>query len=134
MGPKATTNNFNFGLASNFCLPHTQYAAKSKNHLNQGSINKTIHFLVQSPSYIPRWVHLVYKTRAKNCHAWATLKLEFEKSRCLGLKKGSVSSHGQAVTGSQCTNEPVHEPKNKRKRWKYCWEKFGRGKYEMEKE
>jgi hypothetical protein len=45
VGPKATTTNFKFGLASHFCLPHTQYAAKKqKNHRNEGSIDKKFFF------------------------------------------------------------------------------------------
>jgi hypothetical protein len=47
---------------------------KTKNHQNQGSIDKKFDFFPQSLSLIPRWVHLMQKTRAKNSHAWAPLK------------------------------------------------------------
>jgi hypothetical protein len=47
---------------------------KTKNHQNQGSIDKKFDFFPQSLSHIPRWVHLVQKTRAKISHAWAPLK------------------------------------------------------------
>jgi hypothetical protein len=42
MGSKATTTNFSFwpSFKFYFCLPHTQYAAKTKNHQNQGPIDK----------------------------------------------------------------------------------------------
>ncbi len=46
---------------------------KTKHHQNQESIDKKIYFLVQSPSQLPRWVHLVQKKQAKNSHAWAPL-------------------------------------------------------------
>jgi hypothetical protein len=46
---------------------------KTKNHQNQGSIDKKFDFFPQSLSHIPRWVHLVPKTRAKKSHAWAPL-------------------------------------------------------------
>jgi hypothetical protein len=47
---------------------------KTKNHQNQGSIDKKFDFFPQSLGHIPRWVHLVQKTRAKNSHAWAPLR------------------------------------------------------------
>jgi len=50
---------------------------KTKNHQNQGSIDKKFDFFPQSLSHIPRWVHFVQKTRAKNSHAWAPLKYMF---------------------------------------------------------
>jgi hypothetical protein len=53
---------------------------KTKNHQNQESIDKKMAFLVQSPSHLPRWVHLVQKTQAKNSHAWAPLKFNGKKS------------------------------------------------------
>ncbi len=46
---------------------------KTKNHQNQGPIEKKFDFFPQSLTHIPRWVHLVQKTRAKNSHAWAPL-------------------------------------------------------------
>jgi hypothetical protein len=36
-------------------------------------MKKKKYFLDQSPSRLPRWVHVVRKTRAENSHAWATL-------------------------------------------------------------
>ena len=48
---------------------------KTKNYQNQGSIDKKFDFFPQSPTHIPRWVYLVQKTRAKNSHAWAPLKV-----------------------------------------------------------
>ncbi len=50
---------------------------KTKNHRNQGSNEKKMFFLYQSRSRLPRWVHVVQKTRAKNSHAWAPLILFF---------------------------------------------------------
>ncbi len=47
---------------------------KTKNHQDQGSLDKKFDFFPQSLSHIPRWVHLVQKTRAKNSHAWAPLR------------------------------------------------------------
>ncbi len=46
---------------------------KTKNHQNQGSIDRKFDFFPQSLTHIPRWVHLVQKTRAKNSDAWAPL-------------------------------------------------------------
>ncbi len=48
---------------------------KTQNHPNQGSIDKKIRFFLQSLCHIPRWVRLVQKTRWKNSHAWAPLKV-----------------------------------------------------------
>ncbi len=48
---------------------------KTKNYQNQGSTDKNFDFFPQSLSHIPRWVHLVQKTRAKNSHAWAPLSM-----------------------------------------------------------
>jgi hypothetical protein len=66
---------FNFGLASKifFVYRILSMRQKTKNHQNQGSIDKKFDFFHQSPTHIPRWVHLVQKTRAKNSHAWAPL-------------------------------------------------------------
>jgi hypothetical protein len=47
---------------------------KTKNDRNQGS-NAKKKFFVLFPSPLPRWVRLVQKTRAKNSHAWAPLKV-----------------------------------------------------------
>ena len=47
---------------------------KTINLLNQGSFDKKIDVFPQTLSHIPRWVRLVQKTRAKNCHAWTPLK------------------------------------------------------------
>ncbi len=69
---------FNFGLASNcfFVYRTLSVRQKTKNHQNQGSIDKKFDFFPQSLRHIPRWVHLVQKTRAKNSHAWAPLKVD----------------------------------------------------------
>jgi hypothetical protein len=66
---------FNFGLALKFFFVYRilSMRQKTKNHQNQGSIDKKFDFFHQSPTHIPRWVHLVQKTRAKNSHAWAPL-------------------------------------------------------------
>jgi hypothetical protein len=53
---------------------------KTKNHQNQGSIDKKFDFFPQSLGHIPRWVHLVQKTRAKNSHAWAPLRCKNDKN------------------------------------------------------
>jgi hypothetical protein len=61
-----------------FCQNHWSLLSmrqKTKNHQNQGSIDKKFDFFPQSPTHIPRWVHLVQKTRAKKSHAWAPLKV-----------------------------------------------------------
>jgi hypothetical protein len=79
---------FNFGLAKIFFyLPHTQYAAKTKNYRNQGSNAKKFLVFLKFPSHIPRWVCFVQKTRAKNSHAWAPLK----------CKKGKNARHHRKV-------------------------------------
>jgi hypothetical protein len=67
---------FNFGLTSNFFLftAHSVCGKKTKNHQNQVSIDKKFDFFPQSLTHIPRWVHLVQKTRANNSHAWAPLR------------------------------------------------------------
>ncbi len=52
---------------------------KTKNHQNQGPIDKKFDFFLESLSHIPRWVHLVQKTRAKNSHAWAPLRAQSVK-------------------------------------------------------
>jgi hypothetical protein len=52
---------------------------KTKKVGNQGSNDKKMHFLVQSLSHIPRWFRLVQKTRAKNSHAWAPLRILYIK-------------------------------------------------------
>ncbi len=67
---------------------------KTKNHQNQGSFDKKFDFFPQSLSHIPRWVHLVEKTRAKNSHAWAPLR--YRRTRLDRPKSGMV---GQALMG-----------------------------------
>jgi len=47
---------------------------KTKNYQNQEPTDKKIKFFSQFLSHLPRWVHLVQKTRAKNSHAWAPLR------------------------------------------------------------
>ncbi len=68
---------FNFGLTSNlfFVYRTLSMRQKTQNHQNQGSIDKKFDFFTQSLTHIPRWVHLVQKTRAKNSHAWAPLSI-----------------------------------------------------------
>jgi hypothetical protein len=50
-----------------------------KNIKIRSQLIKKIKKFSQSLSYryLPRWVHLVQKTRAKNSHAWAPLNLKF---------------------------------------------------------
>ncbi len=48
---------------------------KTINLRNQGSFDKKIDFFPQTLSHIPRWIRLEQKTRAKNSHAWAPLKV-----------------------------------------------------------
>jgi hypothetical protein len=75
MGSKATTTNFYFWPSFKifFVYRTLSMRQKTKNRQNQGSIDKKFDFFHQSLSHIPRWVHLVQKTRAKNSHAWAPL-------------------------------------------------------------
>jgi hypothetical protein len=84
MGSKATTNNFLFGptVASNifFVYRTLSMRQKTQNHRNQGSIDKKIRFFLQSLRHIPRWVRLVQKTRSKNSHAWAPLRLRLREA------------------------------------------------------
>ncbi len=54
------------------------------NYQNQESTDKN-QFFPQSPSHLPRWVHLVQKTRAKNSHAWAPLRYCWHKTRETGV-------------------------------------------------
>jgi hypothetical protein len=49
---------------------------KTINLRNQGSFDKKIDFFPQTLGHIPRWVRLEQKTRAKNSHAWAPLKVD----------------------------------------------------------
>jgi hypothetical protein len=58
---------------------------KTKKYQNQESTDKKIKFLSQSLSYLPRWVYLVQKTRAKNSHAWAPLNMELDLQSLFGL-------------------------------------------------
>jgi hypothetical protein len=71
-------STFNFGLTKIFFLIYRTLSMrqKTKNDQNQGSNAKKIFFWVLFPSVLPRWVRFVQKTRAKNSHAWAPLKLE----------------------------------------------------------
>jgi hypothetical protein len=64
---------------------------KTINLRNQGSFDKKFDFFSQTLSHIPRWVRLVQKTRVKNSHAWAPLRLGCLASRSvknLGLQEG----------------------------------------------
>ncbi len=47
---------------------------RTKNHRNQGSIDKKIRFFSKSLRHMSRWVRFVQKTRSKNSHAWAPLR------------------------------------------------------------
>jgi hypothetical protein len=69
---------FNFDLASNFIFVYRtlRMRQKTKNYQNQESTDKKIKFFPQSLGHLPRWVHLVQKTRAKNSHAWAPLRAQ----------------------------------------------------------
>jgi hypothetical protein len=51
MGSKATTTNFNFGLASNFFFVYRTLSMrqKTKNHQNQGSIDQKFDFFSPVP-------------------------------------------------------------------------------------
>jgi len=70
------TPTFNFGLTSFFFLftAHSVCGKKPKTIKIRGQSIKKFNFFHQSPTHIPRWVHLVQKTRAKNSHAWAPLR------------------------------------------------------------
>ncbi len=48
---------------------------KDKNDRNQGQMLKKNFLLVLFLSPLTRWVRLVQKTRAKNYHAWAPLRV-----------------------------------------------------------
>jgi hypothetical protein len=47
---------------------------RTKNHQNQGSIEKKIRFFSKFLRHISIWVHFVQKTQSKNSHAWAPLR------------------------------------------------------------
>ena len=68
---------FNFGLTKIFFFIYRTLSMRQKtiNLRNQGSFDKKIDFFPQTLSHIPRWVRFVQKTRAKNSHAWAPLKV-----------------------------------------------------------
>ncbi len=70
---------------------------KTKNHQNQGSIDKKFDFFPQSPTHIPRWVHLVQKTRAKNSYAWAPLSCQ--QSYIAPIVAGVVDTCGKFAAG-----------------------------------
>jgi hypothetical protein len=54
---------------------------RTKNHRNQGSIEKKIRFFSKFLRHISRWVRFVQKTRSKNSHAWAPLKILTNEKR-----------------------------------------------------
>ena len=82
---------FNFGLDNFFFIYRTlSMRQKTKNYQNQGSTDKKFDFFPQSISHIPRWVHLVQKTQAKNSHAWAPL-IDKEKNRENSRKASALS-------------------------------------------
>jgi hypothetical protein len=68
---------FNFGLTKNFFFIYRTLSMrqKTKNYRIRGSNAQKIFFLFYFPSHIPIWVWFVQKTRAKNSHAWAPLKV-----------------------------------------------------------
>jgi hypothetical protein len=78
----------NFGLTKILFLIYRTLSMrqKTKNNQNHGSNAKKIFFLVLFLSPLPRWVRLVQKTRAKNSHAWAPLKITnfFPSGKFLG--------------------------------------------------
>jgi hypothetical protein len=83
-------STFNFGLTKIFYRTLSM-RQKTKNDRNQGSNAKKIFFWVSFPSPLPRWIHLVQKTRAKNSHAWAPLKVrKHEKFEFFGVKQNLV--------------------------------------------
>jgi hypothetical protein len=67
----------NFGLTKIFFLIYRTLSMrqKTKNNQNQGSNAKKNFLFVLFPSPLARWVRLVKKTRSKNSHAWAPLKV-----------------------------------------------------------
>ncbi len=75
MGSRATTTNFKFWPSFKFFFVYRTLSMrqKTKNHQNQGSIEKNSIFSPVSQSHT-LWGHLVQKTRAKNSHAWAPLR------------------------------------------------------------
>ena len=68
---------FNFGLTKNFFFIYRTLSMrqKTKNYRIRGSNDQKFFFLFYFPSHIPIWVWFVQKTRAKNSHAWAPLKV-----------------------------------------------------------
>jgi hypothetical protein len=70
---------------------------KTKNYQNQGSTDKKFDFFPQSLSHIPRWVHLVQKTRAKNSHAWAPLTRPPVVRETLSTVGGAATVHNTEV-------------------------------------
>ncbi len=52
---------------------------KTKKHRNLRSVDNKFRFFSQSRRHMARWVRLVQKTRAKNSHAWAPLRLRCKK-------------------------------------------------------
>jgi hypothetical protein len=54
--PMQPPPTFNFGLASNFFFVYRTLSMrqKTKNHQNQGSVDKKFDFFPQSPTHIPR--------------------------------------------------------------------------------
>jgi hypothetical protein len=63
---------------------------KTKKYQNQESTDKKINLFFQSISHLPRWVHLVQKTRAKNSHAWAPLKGTVYSSLCVNYDRNEL--------------------------------------------
>ena len=69
---------FNFGLTKIFFFIYRTLSMrqKTKNYRIRGSNAQKFFYLFYFPSHIPIWVWFVQKTRAKNSHAWAPLKVD----------------------------------------------------------
>ncbi len=56
-----------------FFTKHSACGIKPK-CMKSGPNEKKIHFLLRSLSHLPRWDHLVWKTRVQNFPAWVSLR------------------------------------------------------------
>jgi hypothetical protein len=75
---------------------------KTKNHHNRGLIDKKFDFFPQSLTHIPRWVHLVQKTRAKNSHAWAPLTETVYCAVCVVFSSQQSAEVGKDKSSQDC--------------------------------
>jgi hypothetical protein len=86
---------------------------RTKNHRNQGSIEKKIRFFSKFLRHISRWVRFVHKTQSKNSHAWAPLN---SVGNVLALPKKGEMEENRLQKGRK-GNESLSKGEKKEKGW-----------------